>query len=731
MKYLLSALLFLLFITIPIKVSADDCTSRRSGDSCGAYIKNIDATNCQTCYGTCTGNPLSCNNSSSDYCSSTYPCSGDATTPAPPIIPPASSLPTLAPQSGDDLFIGVHLPNSAAIDRLVPSQYSFQWAKFQYQLGSNDDLEGWIKHAKESTAGNNKNYGVLISVAKNLAGIEQLQNLPYSGTQENGIPLFTQKYCPWDDELDSYDRIIGYENCPTKEQPNRTCPIKETVKIPAKTDNGYIKFRDQMRALASRLQGVEAVEIWNEPNLAKEWSNPDPGQGTLGPVNPENYTNFFICGVKGLRKGGYNGKVITAGLAPLTGNTNGNWDDFDFFNRFYDAYKNSMSSRENPHGDDIYAFGWHANVADNLKPADTSVNGFQRFSKILIGKGKPIWLTEFGWDRSKLPGQDDYEKRQLQAHYIAQAYDVIKNSPTYSNNVQAMFVWNFGFTKAGKNTNEFVNWDIEGTTPQGKLCQPNTEITKYRKDRGSTRYVQDTSLTDDVIVATVAGTALLPKVVIEAASKSAEAGIKTDPETRVDAKKGFLDNIPGLVGIFNLLDKLLSVIGLKIPFCGFAGLSDEFCKPNVSIGTTEKPDAKYKLVPGKNTPKFTSQTKILGQAGVSIDMELSPEEKDCNIGQLTDPSIVDIGNQNLNELSETMGTTTGFYGNGMPNFKILTPDDWEALIKDQMQKDNLNIGSKLFNQDKRSPDVYLRKQVFCKGNYPNGICPFEPTPAPK
>lgn len=601
---------------------------------------------------------------------------------------------TIPVKASADVLTGVQLPNSEAIRRLIPSQYSFKWVKFQYSLGSTQPLENLISSAK--------NYSVFISVAKNEANIiDTLKNPPYPETQANGVPAYTQKYCPWDDERDSYDEGTGefYECGRDAKGKPILCEHKRTVPIPAKADNGYIKFRDLMQALAPRLQGAGAVEIWNEPNLAVEWTDQN-----LGPISPENYVNFMICGIKGLRKGGYTGKVISAGLAPLAPSDGTNMNDLDFFNRFVGA----GGVRE------VDAIGWHSNVTDNSAPEKNPENGFQRF-KYAVDKGKPVWLTEFGWQRDLLQSGDPNGSvaRQLQAHYIAQAYDVINKS--YKNKVETMIVWNFGFADAGRSEPEFALRDIEGTIPVGPFCQPNAKVTDGRV-RGSTKYVQDTSLTKHVAVASVAGRALLPKEVINDATKSPKLKL---PGTVVDVRQSFFDNLGDLFGIFSFLRNSLSNV-----ICTATG---QLCRPTLSIGRIEQipPDG---VAPGKNTPELASQSEILGNSAIPAGMKLTAEDKDCNIGQLDSPP--DPGNEDLNTLSETLCTSTGFYGNGMVNFKTLTPNEWDASISAQMQEENLNIGDKLFNQDKRSPDCYIRKEVFCKGNYPNGICPFELTPTP-
>lgn len=605
------------------------------------------------------------------------------------------------------VITGVQLPSEKAISRLIPSQYGFKWIKFQYSLGSDQlpFLPLWIKTARD------KDYKVLISVAKNKAGIETLKNpgTDYQTGQKSEV--YSKFYCPWDEELETYTFPQTCFNEETGKKYN--CP--EIIKAQAKADNGYVKFRDAMKDLAPTLSDVGAVEIWNEPNMAEEWSD----QG-LGTINPENYANFFICGAKGLKKGGYTGKIISAAPAPNTPDDVRNMNDITFLTRFY-----KVLSDQNQLGL-LDGVGWHGNIPENIPPEDPNPRGFQRFTSIIpIVGNKKIWLTEYGWKRPKTDNATEEEKeRQKQAGYIADAVGIVNNIniANKTNRVEAMFVWNFGFTKENPEPS-FALWDIEGSVPMGTLCQPNARVDNP-PERGRTNYVQDTTLSDDNLLSSVAAKALIPKTVNEdTASKSANV-IKTE----INVAKNFLDNIPGLIDALKSFG-IPCIDFSRIPiFGGFLnGILGNYCTPTISVGSEEKLD-KNQMAPGKNTAQLGDSTQVLGKISQAEGMKLIPEKRDCNLVGLSLTSQ-SRGNEKMNQTSSGLGTSAGFYGTGQIDFKTMTPEDYEASMQARMVKENLNISNKLFDRDRRSPDIYLRKQIMCKGFYPNGICPFEPPPA--
>lgn len=187
--------------------------------------------------------------------------------------------------------------------------------------------------------------------------------------------------------------------------------------------------------------------------------------------------------------------------------------------------------------------------------------------------------------------------------------------------------------------------------------------------------------------------ALLPKEVIKDASNQASL----DKNIEIGVVQSFTKNFTDLACGF------LGMIGL-------GNISGNFCKTGLSVG--------------ENTAQYTAGSKILGQSAIPDGMELIPATKSTDLGDFTATnSASTTGDEKINQLSENLGTTTGFFRDDQP-----TLSDYDACIQDRMKKFNFDLNGKSFEEDQRSADIFCSKQVFCKGNYPNGICPFEPSP---
>lgn len=94
-------------------------------------------------------------------------------------------------------------------------------------------------------------------------------------------------------------------------------------------------FADFVHAFVSRYrtgspQGhVQAIEIWNEPNLAREWGNRPP--------NPRQYVALLKAGYEAAKRADPAVTVITAGLTPTETWNDDAWPDDFFLQQMYDA----------------------------------------------------------------------------------------------------------------------------------------------------------------------------------------------------------------------------------------------------------------------------------------------------------------------------------------------------------------------------------------------------------
>jgi hypothetical protein len=132
-------------------------------------------------------------------------------------------------------------------------------------------------------------------------------------------------------------------------------------------------------------QGVKHWEIWNEPNLARFWSPPDPAA----------YTRLLVAGATAVHAADPGATVISAGLSPATDASDGSQISPLTFAR--GMYANGVKGS-------FDAFGIHPYGFPGL-PTDTSTTSWNTWFRMadihrLMDEngdgGKKIWMTEFG-----------------------------------------------------------------------------------------------------------------------------------------------------------------------------------------------------------------------------------------------------------------------------------------------------------------------------------------------
>lgn len=92
----------------------------------------------------------------------------------------------------------------------------------------------------------------------------------------------------------------------------------------------YQDFGDYCGALASRYQGrIAAYQVWNEPNLSREWGDRSP--------NPAEYTALLRVCYEAIKTADPEAIVISAGLAPTGTHPPLAMPDTEFLQGMYDA----------------------------------------------------------------------------------------------------------------------------------------------------------------------------------------------------------------------------------------------------------------------------------------------------------------------------------------------------------------------------------------------------------
>jgi hypothetical protein len=196
----------------------------------------------------------------------------------------------------------------------------------------------------------------------------------------------------------------------------------------------YQDFISFLSALVSRYQGrVDAYQIWNEPNLAREWGGRPP--------NPTEYTEMLKMAYQSIKAIDPDATVISAGLAPTT-----RWDDVAmpdtvFIQGMYDA-------GAAPHFDLLGAHGAGYKVSPETSPdvvaSDPALNNHDPSSEelkriycfrhiedvraVMLANGdgdKRMALLEFGWTtdpRAHSPYRWHAVTDGQQADYLVRAF---------------------------------------------------------------------------------------------------------------------------------------------------------------------------------------------------------------------------------------------------------------------------------------------------------------------
>ena len=207
--------------------------------------------------------------------------------------------------------------------------------------------------------------------------------------------------------------------------------------------DNYQDFADFLFALASRYKGkIGAYQIWNEPNLSREWGNK--------PVNPAEYTELLKVAYDAVKRADPDAIVITAGLAPTTRNDNVAMPDVYFVQGIYDA-------GAKPYFDMLGAHGAGYRAPPEMDPAEVArdpnyanrgdfdsgvpedlrriycFRHVEDMRQVMVTNGdsdKRVAVLEFGWttdNRPDSPYKWHHVSEEEQGDYIVRAYQYAKD----------------------------------------------------------------------------------------------------------------------------------------------------------------------------------------------------------------------------------------------------------------------------------------------------------------
>lgn len=195
-------------------------------------------------------------------------------------------------------------------------------------------------------------------------------------------------------------------------------------------------FANFLSVLTTRyISQVDAIQIWNEPNLRREWSS------DVYELNGAAYVSMLSVAYETIKSIAPDIKVITAGLAP-TGFSDGvnAVSDRIYLQQMYDAGVESVSDAIaiNPgswaNAPEARCCEAGEGVTSHYEdPSFYYLDTIEDYREIMIANGNdsPIWITKFGWATadglSEVPAGYEYANNvtaEQQAMYLLNALEI-------------------------------------------------------------------------------------------------------------------------------------------------------------------------------------------------------------------------------------------------------------------------------------------------------------------
>ena len=221
----------------------------------------------------------------------------------------------------------------------------------------------------------------------------------------------------------------------------------------------YGQFEAFMRTLATRYTGqVAAYELWNEPNLQREWN------GT--PLSAADFVELMRRGAAGVRSADPAALIISG--APATTGINDGVNAID--DRVYFGAMLAAGVAEFVDGAGVHPYGWanppdaraadasQASSSHNNHPSFFFADTLEDYRAMLVSAGAdalPLWPTEFGWgsfeglvtdtgEPASPPAGSEFmadNSEWEQAVYTLRAFELAHDWEW----VGPMFLWNLNF----------------------------------------------------------------------------------------------------------------------------------------------------------------------------------------------------------------------------------------------------------------------------------------------
>jgi hypothetical protein len=237
-------------------------------------------------------------------------------------------------------------------------------------------------------------------------------------------------------------------------------------------------YADFVGAFAARYCGkVQAIEVWNEQNLPREWGHE--------PLDAGRYVQLLAAAYRSIKAACPQMIVVSGAPTPTGAPPPYAIPDFQFLEQMYQAglknYSDAIGVHPSGYGNPPDMSVKNAQAGTYSRPSHFDHPSFyfrdvmEQYRNIMVKYGdgnKRLWPTEFGWASTGSPvGGYEYAKynsEQQQGEYIAKAYDMMKAWGF----VGSAFLWNMDYNVSSPGS-ELAAFGIMGRPAesylQGKL----------------------------------------------------------------------------------------------------------------------------------------------------------------------------------------------------------------------------------------------------------------------
>lgn len=215
---------------------------------------------------------------------------------------------------------------------------------------------------------------------------------------------------------------------------------------------------------------VDAVELWNEPNLTREW-----GDAPIGPNSAAEYVRLLCIGHNAAKRASPDVTTVTAGLSPTGVNDAGARDDLLYLREMYAAGAKPCFDGLGVHGNtqapapemDIGTWRGCDGGVNLCAHGSFYFRRIEQLRQVMLDNNdgdKQVWVLEFGWTSDPVHQQYSWFRvsEQQKAQNIVNAFKYAYDH--WRPWIGPMILWNIAAPDWNETREEFW-WSV--TNPNG------------------------------------------------------------------------------------------------------------------------------------------------------------------------------------------------------------------------------------------------------------------------